>query len=223
MGERVAFVLSAVIVLILHLLLLRQPVQVKVQSVISPQEKVSQFIQLQRVSLKKPTPRQTEQPVPHKPELKPVVRQKPKPKKVKKPLRKSRKKKPQKRVVQQKPPQKKEERISSETVQPRTSPVTKIVQQNYLQKVREKIERYKKYPRSAKRLRQEGEVVVSFTISKNGEISDVRLLRPSRYKKLNRATLSIFKAIGRFDPIPHTLHKKSWSITVPVAYKIIET
>ena len=56
MGERIAFVLSAVIVLALHLLLLRQHVQVKAQSVISPQEKVSQVIQLQRVSLKKPAP-----------------------------------------------------------------------------------------------------------------------------------------------------------------------
>ena len=96
----------------------------------------------------------------------------------------------------------------------------KALENEYLSKIRYLIEKYKVYPQSAKRLNQMGKVHLSFVISKDGQIKDIKIVKNSNFKKLNDAALEIFSKISKFEPIPEKLNKNSWEITVPIIYEI---
>ena len=151
-----------------------------------------------------------------------VVKKKIVKKKVKEPAKEVLKEKPKKvfkEVVKQQnisqKSEKKEKEVSKE--------VLNSVKNNYLLKLKRLIEKNKKYPKSAKRLKQMGKVYLSFTISKNGDIVNVRISKNSKYKRLNKAALEILSNIKRFEPIPKELKKSTWDITVPVVYKIVRS
>lgn len=122
-----------------------------------------------------------------------------------------------KEVVKQQMPTVKVEEKSKEV----NKKVLNSVKNNYLSKLQRLIEKNKKYPKSAKRLKQMGKVYLSFTIGKNGEIRNVKISKNSKYKRLNKATMEIMSNIKKFDPIPKELNKSSWDITVPVVYQIV--
>ncbi len=71
---------------------------------------------------------------------------------------------------------------------------------DYLSKVRAIIEQNKSYPYNARIFGREGEVMVSFLIGSDGTILDTSIIKPSRYKDLNRATI---KTLERSSPLPH--------------------
>lgn len=97
----------------------------------------------------------------------------------------------------------------------------KAIQNEYLLRLRKKIENNKIYPKRAKRLKQQGKVLVSFSIQSDGVIKGVSLVKGSRYKRLNNAALELLKGIARFDSIPKKLGKTTWAIEVPINYSII--
>lgn len=99
----------------------------------------------------------------------------------------------------------------------------KALENEYLAKLRHLIEKNKIYPKSAKRLRQMGKVHISFVITKDGHIKDAKILRNSKYKRLNKAAIAILSNINKFEPIPKKLNRNSWEITVPIVYEIIRS
>lgn len=101
--------------------------------------------------------------------------------------------------------------------------VLNAVKNDYLSKLRSLIEKNKKYPRSAKRLKQMGKVYLSFTIAKNGDIKNIKITKNSRHHRLNKAALEILSNIKKFDAIPKELKKSTWDITVPVVYQIVRS
>lgn len=104
------------------------------------------------------------------------------------------------------------------------SDVTKnILKNEYLTRIKSHIEKYKKYPKRAKRLKQQGNVIVRFEIKKNGQIHSVNIKSKCPYKRLNTAALNLLKEIAKFDPIPDELNKNSWAIEVPISYSIINS
>ena len=103
------------------------------------------------------------------------------------------------------------------------NPLKNVIKNEYLSKIKSHIEKYKKYPRRAKRLNQQGKVVVSFKIEKNGQIKDIEIKSRCPFKKLNIAAINILKEIAQFDPIPNELNKNSWDIEVPISYSIINS
>lgn len=91
---------------------------------------------------------------------------------------------------------------------------------NYLAAIRAGIEASKHYPRRARRARQQGETLVSFTIDRGGRISGLKIVRGSGYSSLDRASLDAVHAIdGRF-PIPDTIQRSNWPFTVPIRYTL---
>ena len=61
------------------------------------------------------------------------------------------------------------------------------------------LEQHKRYPRLARRNRQEAIVYVRVSINRDGTVIDYRLERPSTYEALNRETLAL---IARAQPLP---------------------
>lgn len=98
-----------------------------------------------------------------------------------------------------------------------------IIKNEYLSKLRAEIEKNKIYPKRAKRLKQQGKVVVTFLLSKNGQIKNINLKNGSSFRGLNKAALELLERIGKFEPIPKELQKNNWTIEIPINYAIINT
>ncbi len=92
----------------------------------------------------------------------------------------------------------------------------------YLDRLKAAIEAQKRYPAIARRLGQSGRVLLGFTLDQNGAIVAVRVVESTPHERLNRAALEILERIGRFDPIPETLRRERWHITVPILYDITQ-
>ncbi|MGX9462691.1 energy transducer TonB [Shewanella sp. A14] len=61
------------------------------------------------------------------------------------------------------------------------------------------LEHHKRYPREARRKRQEAVVYVRVSINRDGTVVDYRLEKPSAYNTLNQATMAL---IARAQPLP---------------------
>lgn len=96
-----------------------------------------------------------------------------------------------------------------------------MIENEYLLKLRTEIEKNKIYPKRAKRLKQEGKVIISFEIAKNGEIKSIKLKDGCSYKRLNNAAIKLLEKIAMFDPIPIELEKNKWAIEIPINYSIV--
>lgn len=196
-------------------------------SVIIP-EKEERIISINhiKVAQQQPTPQESvSEPVPEKEvEPEPIVEKKiHKPKKEK---RHEEKKREHKKPIQEPIKQIVEE--PKEEVVPNIKPVESTPISNelenlealYLSQLRAKIEKNKVYPNSAKRLNQKGKVYVTFTLSKDGQITNIKISKSSDFDKLDEAALKILTDIKAIEPIPKELNKNSWEITVPIVYQI---
>ena len=109
------------------------------------------------------------------------------------------------------------------TIRPAAQP--KVVnnphlEQQYEQGIRQRIEQKKVYPRHAKRMRKQGVVKVAFTISRNGIVSRLRIVKSSGVKSLDKAALSAVKKVGRFPAIPAGIRKSAWNFNIKIDYHL---
>ncbi|MCV3766856.1 energy transducer TonB [Rhizobium sp. TRM95796] len=79
----------------------------------------------------------------------------------------------------------------------------------------------KKLSRAQKRVRVRGEgsLVLSFTITANGGVSGARISRSSGDPKLDQAALALLDRAAPFPAIPTETGKKSWKMTVPIEFR----
>ena len=83
------------------------------------------------------------------------------------------------------------------------------------------IQANKKYPKRAKKRRQQGLVKVGFVIQGNGEITGVCVIESSGYKLLDQAAMTAVSAIDQFKPIPAQIYRENWEFIVPIEYQIL--
>jgi len=93
-------------------------------------------------------------------------------------------------------------------------------EQHYLAALRARIERKKYYPRVSQRRAEEGKVIVSFVIRKNGEFTDLAVVESSGIDRLDDAALETLRRITPFKPIPAALGRKRWALSVPISYNL---
>lgn len=239
MLNKFTLILSFIIILFVHFTVL-STYKVEERKVVVAQQTSVSKISVRKVTLKKKLIEKKEvKKIVKKPIIKKVVK---KFKKVKKIVKKAKRKIP-KRVVK-KVIKKPKKEIKVEKVVKRMTPkiipsitkkimpiITKkviisnatkdIIKNEYLSKLRAKIEQNKTYPKRAKRLKQQGQVVIAFKISKSGHIENVNLKGSCPYKRLNEAAIKLLIEIAKFEPIPSELEKNSWAIEVPINYSIV--
>lgn len=92
--------------------------------------------------------------------------------------------------------------------------------QAFFNSLRADIERRKPYPKMAKRLRQTGEVILRFEISRDGKIKNVIVDEPSRYRSLNEAAQKLISNLKGSYPLPSTIQANAISIRLPVNYSL---
>lgn len=95
----------------------------------------------------------------------------------------------------------------------------KIVQHFLSQKfsiISDIVRKHLQYPYLARRMGWEGKVVVSFVLTRQGELKEVRVVQSSGYKVLDENTLATLQGCAKYFPVPPVDVK----ITLPVVYKL---
>jgi protein TonB len=92
--------------------------------------------------------------------------------------------------------------------------------QDYLARLAAWLERHKDYPRAARLRREEGTVLLRFTIDRSGRLLDWRIERGSGHAALDREVAAM---IGRADPLPAMpaeMPQARLELTVPVQFRL---
>lgn len=93
-----------------------------------------------------------------------------------------------------------------------------VVSQHLIQKIREEFN----YPILAKRRGWEGEVLLGFDLSGDGNINNVEVLRSSGYALLDRNASKTLSNIGTINPV--TLRQLNWAgihqLQLPIIYRL---
>lgn len=90
----------------------------------------------------------------------------------------------------------------------------------YLAELRSFLEQAKVYPLIARRLHQQGEVKVSFTIKKDGRIEGVQLASSSGHQNLDNAAIEFLRKLKAFKPLTDDLGREEWPLTLPISYSL---
>ncbi|WP_157016190.1 energy transducer TonB family protein [Mesorhizobium xinjiangense] len=90
---------------------------------------------------------------------------------------------------------------------------------NYPGKIVSKLRRSLRYPSAARRKRVQGEVHVQFTVSANGGVRGIRVVRSSGSPVLDKAAIDTVRRAAPFPSIPRGAGRASWPFTVPLAFR----
>lgn len=91
---------------------------------------------------------------------------------------------------------------------------------NYYGRLATWLARHKRYPIQARRLRQEGTVKVTFTISGSGRVISKRIVQSSGYELLDDEVQAMLERASPLPRIPSSLGRSSLTITLPVAFAL---
>ncbi len=92
----------------------------------------------------------------------------------------------------------------------------------YLVRLREKVESARFYPDRARRMGQEGRVVVRFIVRAGGQIERVDLAEPSSFLLLNRAATETIRSLSSLSPLPPEFGDRI-EVTIPFVYRLEQT
>jgi len=97
-------------------------------------------------------------------------------------------------------------------------PLDAVATARYEQLLMAWLEKYKKYPRRAKRLRIQGEAVLRILINRAGEAQQVTLEQRTGNRLLDKAALDMAQRANPFPPMPDNDPRQEYEFMVPVAF-----
>ncbi|MCV3445502.1 energy transducer TonB [Campylobacter lari] len=86
----------------------------------------------------------------------------------------------------------------------------------FLKEVKQAIDEVLIYPRQARKMRMSGEILVEFTWTKDKNLLNLKILKPSKYKLLNDSALETIRIASKNFP----QYEKTFHIRIPLIYKI---
>lgn len=92
---------------------------------------------------------------------------------------------------------------------------------NYLRRLRESIESVWVYPEAEARRGIYGDLYISFTISKNGTLASVRVLRTSGHRSLDEAAVKALRDASPFWPLPTDWGRDTFTIQGHFVYSYL--
>lgn len=90
----------------------------------------------------------------------------------------------------------------------------------YKAHIRQKIDAHKHYPKLARRMGEEGRVVVEFSLDASGAVSSVRIKQSSGSARLDEAALQAVRDAAPFPPFPDGVGRKHWDFTLPLSFAL---
>ncbi len=91
---------------------------------------------------------------------------------------------------------------------------------NYIEMIRLRIERFKNYPHLAKTWHMEGMATLRFTITKEGKLKGLELVRSSQHKILDRAALGAVRDAAPFPPPPVTISRGDLTMEIAIVFEL---
>ena len=83
------------------------------------------------------------------------------------------------------------------------------------------LNRYKDYPPEVKKRKQQGTVVLAFSINRAGEVLASRIRTSSGYPLLDRAALDMLARAAPLPPMPDSMPRERLHLAVPIEYSLI--
>jgi protein TonB len=91
---------------------------------------------------------------------------------------------------------------------------------DYLDRLRRWLARYKKYPEEALKRKVEGEVVVAFTLARDGTVLSAPVEKSSGNPLLDQAAVQMLHDASPVPPVPERYKGRELRLTIPVDYSI---
>jgi len=98
-------------------------------------------------------------------------------------------------------------------------PAIERIRDDYLARLREKVESARFYPDRARRMGQEGRVVVRFVVRAGGQLERVDLAEPSSFPLLNQAAMETIRSLSSLPPLPPDFGDRM-EVTIPLVYRL---
>lgn len=92
---------------------------------------------------------------------------------------------------------------------------------SYLNGVKSRIEEIWRYPEAAKKSALQGRGLVSFTIQRDGSLSELKLITSSGYPVLDEEILKAIKAAAPFNPMADNMSIKRLNVVATFEYNLI--
>ena len=92
---------------------------------------------------------------------------------------------------------------------------------SYLSQIAAWIDANKRYPTAAKKVKEEGVVLISFSIDRNGNLLASSIKDSSGHSRLDQSALATLARAAPFPPIPEFIDSDTLSIAVPIEYSLI--
>ncbi len=99
--------------------------------------------------------------------------------------------------------------------------IIETLEAEYMAALRKAIEAQKHYPKRARRLKREGDVIIDFIIYRNGKINHIQVQQSSGTQILDNAAVNAIKRLGQFKPIPPEIPRDSWALEIPITYALM--
>ena len=117
------------------------------------------------------------------------------------------------------PPKPVQQVVQAQPVEPVVlPPLDAVATARYEQLLVAWLEKHKKYPRRAKRMRIQGEAVLRILINREGETQQVILEQRTGNRLLDKAALDMARRANPFPPMPDNDPRSELEFMVPVAF-----
>tara|TARA_R110001606_G_scaffold363430_3_gene517562 strand:- start:20470 stop:21321 length:852 start_codon:yes stop_codon:yes gene_type:complete len=113
-----------------------------------------------------------------------------------------------------------DEKITTGSEKTITTGGQKGAERSYFSELSAKLARYKRYPNRARRLNEEGIVVLFITVNRDGTVSESYISKSSGYPKLDNAVLSMLKKASPLPAFPDDMAQSKLSINIPIDFKL---
>lgn len=90
----------------------------------------------------------------------------------------------------------------------------------YRARVRQAVDAQKVYPRLARRMGEEGRVVLAFTLEADGRLASVRVVESSGSELLDEAALEAVREAAPFPSFPAGITRTRWEFTLPLTFSL---
>jgi protein TonB len=91
---------------------------------------------------------------------------------------------------------------------------------DYLDRLRHWLNKYKHFPEEAQKQKQHGQLVVSFTILRDGTVRDPRIERSSGFPLLDDAAVQMLRNASPVPPLPEKYRAAQVAVDLPVEFSI---
>lgn len=96
----------------------------------------------------------------------------------------------------------------------------RLLEEQYAQTLKRAIESRKYYPVQARRRAHEGDVVVAFRVNRGGNINNIRIVRSSSSRSLDRAAINAVSSVGKFQDFPVEIKRDWWDFEIALTYSL---